>query len=231
MCARTLMRRGWIAWKTGALPVQFQTSGYVLTTGVGHTSDEVWGVKREENLTTPPPIPISRRAQRWLDSLSFHLRLQTVGHKSHRCFSFWVHALCEMSSDNTLLNMSSVSVSACVCVCVCVRVRDQYDFRLHESISSVFEHLTLTHTVRQKGWLWGVAGNERGEVLRIPASSPQWFRWWAVFRPVRKTPKTAQLLVAVLNNQISCSRRARTTLRLADVLRWLPVHTGRESQN
>lgn len=35
-------------------------------------------------------------------------------------------------------------------MCVRVRVSILYDFRLHESDSSVFKRITLTHTVRLK---------------------------------------------------------------------------------
>lgn len=60
-----------------------------------------------------------------------------------------------MSSDNNVtecvIRICGFEKLVCLCVLVCsVRAPILYDFRLHESVSSVFKRITLTQTVRQK---------------------------------------------------------------------------------
>lgn len=137
-----------------------------------------------------------------------------------------------MSSDNTLLNVSSASMALKAGLCV-------YDFRLHESVASMFKHITLTHTGQAEGWLWGVAGGVGG----IPATVLSRFlvflsvvSMMGCFYSDLQMPMRSSLiklynwewLYAI--SKFLVLFHACITLQLADAVYWLLVVTRRDCQ-
>lgn len=137
-----------------------------------------------------------------------------------------------MSSDNTLLNVSSASMALKAGLCV-------YDFRLHESVASMFKRITPTHTGQAEGWLWGVAGGVGG----IPATMLSRFLGFFIcsfddglflLRLTNanevKPNKTNNWEWLYAISKFLVLFHACITLQLADALYWLLVVTRRDCQ-